>query len=113
MNRQEKQSVVESLKKDFSQNQASFVVGVKGMTVEELRSLRKGVAAHGGKIQVIKNTLMKVAVKDIQGLSDLSPYFKEQVALVFASNEAPAIAKALINFSANKSTVFCNRISRH
>lgn len=99
MNRQGKQSVVESLKKDFNENQGSFLVGIKGMTVEELRSLRKGVANHGGKIQVIKNTLMKVAVKDMQGISDLTPYFKEQVALVFASNEVPAVAKVLHNFS--------------
>ena len=101
MNRQEKQLVIDSLKKDFSGNSGSFLVGIKGMTVEELRALRKGIVTHGGHMQVIKNTLMKAAVKDMPGVSDLTPYFKDQVALVFASKEVPAIAKVLCGFSQN------------
>ena len=101
MNRQEKQLVIDSLKKSFSENSGSFLVGIKGMTVEELRTLRKGVVSQGGQLQVIKNTLMKVAVKDMPGLSDLTPYFKDQVALVFASKEVPAVAKVLCGYSEN------------
>ncbi len=101
MNRQEKQLVIDSLKKSFSENSGSFLVGIKGMTVEELRTLRKGVVSQGGQLQVIKNTLMKVAVKDMPGLSDLTPYFKDQIALVFASKEVPAVAKVLCGYSEN------------
>jgi large subunit ribosomal protein L10 len=95
MNRQDKQLVIESIKKDFENSQASFLIGTKGLTVEAIQSFRKGLYSQGGQLKVAKNTLLKLAINEVEGLSDLSPYFKDQIAIVFASKESPTIAKII------------------
>lgn len=99
MNRQEKQLMVKSVKEALQQSSASFLVGVKGLTVEQVQDLRKGLRGQGGKLKVVKNTLLRLAASELSGLSDLTPYFKEQIAIVFAQEEAPAVAKVLYNIS--------------
>lgn len=95
MNRNEKQQIISSIKNDFAKAEAAFLVGVKGLTVEAVQNLRKGLFAQGGSIKVAKNTLLKLAVEDVDGLKGLAPYFKEQIAVVFADQNSPAIAKML------------------
>lgn len=95
MNRQNKQVVVETLSNDFVQSKGSFVIGVQGMTVGQMQSLRKDLRQQGGHMVVAKNTLIKIAVKDIPGAQDLAPFCNQQIAVVFAQEELPGIAKAI------------------
>lgn len=99
MNRQEKAHVIDSIKKDFASSQASFIVQTQGMTVEQVQQLRRELYAKKGAIKVAKNTLLIKATSDMAGLSELAPFFKDQIAVVFAETEAPAIAKILFNTS--------------
>jgi large subunit ribosomal protein L10 len=99
MNRQEKHELVEALKHDFSHNQASFVVNVQGLTVHQLQLLRKNVRQHGGKIKVPKNTLAKIAVRELEGMRELEPFFKQQTAVIFADKDSVAIAKVIDTFA--------------
>jgi large subunit ribosomal protein L10 len=99
MNRNEKQSVIEAMKQEFQESQASFLVAVKGLTVGEVQKFRKGLYEKGGSLKVAKNTLLKRATADLPGLDELSPYFKEQIAIVFAKNETPAVAKFIAESS--------------
>ena len=71
MNRQEKQQVINNIKNDFKTSQASFIVYMQGMTVEDVQQLRRQLHAKHGTIKVAKNTLLKKATSDIAGLSDL------------------------------------------
>lgn len=95
MNRQEKQSVIDAVKEDFQRSQATFIVATQGMNVESIQSLRTGLYAKNGKMKVVKNTLLVRATKDLPGVADLEPFFKEQIAVVFADGEVPSIAKLL------------------
>ncbi len=95
MNRQEKQQIIDAMKHDFKESQAAFVVDMQGMTVEAVQGLRRQLYQKQGKIKVAKNTLLKRATSDIPGINDLAPYFKDQIAIIFAPTEAPAIAKIL------------------
>lgn len=97
MNRQEKQELIQSLKHNFESSQASFIVGVKGLTVEEVRDLRKSLRSEKGILKVAKNTLFKKAAEQVSGLNELEPYFKNQIGIVFAKDNSPAIAKILFN----------------
>lgn len=99
MNRQQKEHVVETLKHDFENNQASFLVGYKGLNVAQVLQLRKSLRQQGGSFKVAKVTLMKRVVHDIPSVEQLMPYFKDQVALVFAHQESPAIARILNDFA--------------
>lgn len=99
MNREQKATVIETLKNDFVNSKASFVVGYKGLTVKQLQALRKELHAQHGKFKVAKGRLIRRAVMDIDNVVDLSPYFKEQIGVVFANDQAPAVAKVLHEFA--------------
>lgn len=99
MNRQQKEALVASLKESFSGSAASFIVGVNGLTVEQIESLRGQLRDQGGKLQVAKVRLMKRALEENKSVQGLEPFMKEQIALVFAQKEAPQIAKVLCTFS--------------
>ena len=75
MNRQEKAQIIEAIKHDFQESQASFVITVKGMTVGAVQKLRSELYAKKGKIKVTKNTLLKRATSDLSGIDDLAPVF--------------------------------------
>lgn len=99
MNRQGKMAVVESLHNDFSQSKAAFVVGFQGLTVAQMKTLRTELRKQGGKFKVAKARLMKRAAQGIEGAQDLTPVLHNQIGLVFATKEAPAVAKVLQDFS--------------
>lgn len=99
MNRQEKEAVVEGLKNSFSESTASFVVRYQSLTVAQMQDLRKELRQTGGRLKVAKARLVKRAVSDMAGVDSLEPYLKEQIGVVFARQEAPAVAKVLRNFA--------------
>ncbi len=99
MNRQQKEATVQSLKERFSQSSAAFVVGYSGLSVVQMQDLRSQLRKDGGVLKIAKARLLKRAVGDLEGDSALNPYLKEQIGVVFASDEAPAVAKVLSVFS--------------
>lgn len=99
MNRQEKAQVVDVLQNDFAKNQGAFLVNFKGLTVDKMQVLRKNLRQQNGVLKVAKARLMSRAVDAIPAGAELKPLFKDQVGLVFAQTEAPAIAKMLYEFS--------------
>lgn len=99
MNRSQKEVVVASIKEQFSDSAASFLVGVKGLTVEQLENLRSELRKEEGRLQVAKVRLMKRALQEVESVQNLEPYMGEQIGLVFAKKEVPAVAKILCNLS--------------
>ncbi len=99
MNREEKALVIQDLKESFSACQASFLVGYRGLTVNQLQQLRRNLGKHNGNLRVAKARLMKRAVDGVQGYDQMADYFKDQVGLVFAEKEPTTIAKVLYDFS--------------
>ncbi len=99
MNRQQKELAVQLLREGFSQSQASFLVLYRGLTVSQMQSLRKELGVHGGRLKVAKARLMKRATEGVEGMGDFVPFFKDQIGVVFASDEPPAVAKVLYEFS--------------
>lgn len=99
MNRQQKADVVQSLRGSFEGSQASFLVGYKGLTVQQLLELRRGLRRNGGSMKVAKARLMKRAADGMKFAEDFTPLFKDQIGIVFAANDAAAIAKFLYDFS--------------
>lgn len=99
MNREGKQEVIDHLKQYFSSSEGSFLVDFKGLSVSDVQNLRGKLREHGGKLQVAKARLMRIAAQEVGDLEELDKYFKEQVALVFADKEPAAIAKVLYEAS--------------
>ncbi|MCL5436717.1 MAG: 50S ribosomal protein L10 [Candidatus Dependentiae bacterium] len=101
MNRQDKEQLVTSLRERFSACQAAFVVEVQGLTVGQLQALRRGVRACDGHVQVAKNTLLSRATDGLGAVHDLNPQFARQIAVVFATGDAPAVARAIFSAKQN------------
>jgi large subunit ribosomal protein L10 len=99
MNREQKETVIQELKNNFSSSEASFLVAYKGLSVAQVQALRRKLRAQGSEFKVVKARLMKRAAEGVEGIKELSPFFKNQVALVFANKEVAPVAKTLVDFS--------------
>ena len=98
MNRQDKEEIIASLKRDFSSHNASFVVNYSGLNVEQMTKLRNEVRRNGGQLKITKTTLMRRALHDTS-VEGLSPYIKNQIALIFVQEDSTNIAKVLNEFA--------------
>lgn len=101
MNRQDKTLLVKSLHGRFAECESAFVISVKGLTVGQLQTLRKGVRQNGGSVQVAKNTLLKLASDGVASAEFLQPYFSQQIAVVFAKKDTPQVARLLYDAAKN------------
>lgn len=99
MNRQEKNVLIESLKDSFSKSEASFLIKYKGLTVNQMQSLRKGLRSNEASLQVAKGRLLKRAVDGVEGADLLTPYLHDQIGAVFVKKSAPEIAKFLDEYA--------------
>jgi large subunit ribosomal protein L10 len=99
MNRQQKETVVTDFKRFFDETNAAFLVNYKGLTVAQMQSLRKDLRDCDGLLKVAKARLMKIAANEVDGASGFKDKFQDQVGLVFAKGEVPAVAKQLVKFS--------------
>lgn len=66
MTKEQKSEIVDFLTSEFKESQAIVVCDYKGLTHKELESLRKEARANDTKVQVAKNTLVTVAVKNAE-----------------------------------------------
>lgn len=66
MTRDEKAKIIADLKEAFENSQAIVVSNYKGLTVKKLEDLRKTAKEQNVKVQVIKNTLAKIALDKAQ-----------------------------------------------
>ena len=75
---------------------AIFLAQYSGMTVKEMEALRIKISDADGRVNVTKNTLLRVAMEanDIEPPLDL---LAGQVITSFALGEAPSLAKVLVD----------------
>lgn len=99
MNREQKTRVIQSLREGFEGADAAFLVGVQGLTVSQMQTLRKNLRGVHSRLKIAKARLMKRAVEGLEGVDQLGSHFKTQVGLVFVEKEAPAVAKVLRDFA--------------
>lgn len=100
MKRQAKAELIDSLKKDFSDSNASFWINYQGLSVGQLQALRVGLRGQQGSLRVAKVRLVKRAVQEMsEEMHDLLPDLKEQLGVVFSKGEPNAVAKVLYDFA--------------
>lgn len=66
MNKQQKAEVIDFLTGEFKESQAIVVCDYNGVSHKELESLRQDAKENGTKVQVAKNTLATIAVKNAE-----------------------------------------------
>lgn len=65
MNRSEKQSEVEFLKESFGGTAIALCADYRGLTVSQITALRRDLKNSGAKARVVKNTLARIAIKEM------------------------------------------------
>lgn len=86
--------VVEALKSA----QTGVLVDYRGLTVEEDTKLRNNLRAAGVKYFVVKNTLLRLAAKEV-GLDALEESLHGPTALAISDEDAVAPAKVMADFA--------------
>lgn len=95
--RSEKQFLVEEVSKHLGKSSYVYLVDFRKITVVDAAELRKQLAPLGAEFHVVKNSILNVAAKGAN-LPDLEQWLAGQTGIVIGGDEAPAVAKVLIEF---------------
>lgn len=99
MTRAIKAEEIAALADKFGRAKAAFLVDFKGMSVEQVTSLRKKLVPVEAEMKVVRNTLAVRALLENPKSESLKDSFVGNNAVIFAFGDASASAKALVDFA--------------
>ena len=103
-----KKGVVADIKEKFEKAQSAVLVDYRGLNVAEVTDLRNQLRKAGVEYAVLKNTMINLAVKDMD-LEDMKAHLEGPTAVAFGYDDAVAPAKILSEFAkkSKKITIKC------
>ena len=93
----EKKNVVQEIAKIASTAQSAVAAEYRGLTVQQLSSLRSNARELGVYVRVVKNNLVKIAIKDTS-LECMDSSLKGPLIFAFSRDELGAAAKLVNDF---------------
>jgi large subunit ribosomal protein L10 len=97
MNKQEKASEIDALGAAVKGAPTAFVLAPKGLTVNQVSTLRRRIRASRGSFRVVKNRLALRAIKG-SPLEGLAPHFKGETAIAYSAADPAPLAKVIQEF---------------
>jgi large subunit ribosomal protein L10 len=97
MARPDKAAAVAELTTAFRDSSAAVLTEYRGLTVAELKELRRSLAGNA-TYNVVKNTLSKIAAREA-GLEVLEPLLEGPSAIAFVTGDPVTVAKSLRAFT--------------
>jgi large subunit ribosomal protein L10 len=88
-----KEATVGEIKAEFANVMSVVMADFRGVDVETVTAIRRDCRANGLSYRVLKNTLVKVAVKDDPKLAPMVSLLKGPTALIWSTESASAPAK--------------------
>ena len=98
------QEMMEAIKADLEGAQAVWVVDACGLTVKETQELRRNVREACASMKVYKNTIMRIALKELD-LANMDSILEGPSAFVFCDGDVAAAAKAITEFAKTNKTL--------
>jgi len=98
ISKQRKVELVEQYDKLIADSRAIILTEYTGMSVKSMEELRQKVYEANGAFHVTKNTLLKLALENSEK-SIPEDLLQGQLATGFAFEEAPSLAKALVDYA--------------
>ena len=98
ISKEHKDQLVSQYGEWLKNSQAMLMAEYKGMDQKNLDALRSKIRDVGGEFHIVKNTLLRLAVKQA-GMPVQEALFEGSSAVVFAFKDAPATAKSMIDFA--------------
>jgi large subunit ribosomal protein L10 len=97
--RPEKEMSVAQVREAMKNAKSVVLADNKGMTVKQVTKLRKELREAGVDLKVAKNTLIRIAAKDL-GIEGLDKFLHGTTTLAFSNNEEATAAKKIRDFFA-------------
>ena len=97
MKREEKSDLISALQSSLKEADGVFVVENHGLTVQEMEKLRNELRGNVSLFKVVKNRLMKLALKDTD-FEPVSELMKRPTAVAVATDSL-AVTKILAEFA--------------
>lgn len=94
MLRPQKAEIVDKLKQKLQQSKSLFITDFTGLNVAQISGLRKDFKKNGAEYVVVKNTLLKLAVREV-GLDRLLNYLEGPTGVAFGYDDPVTVAKIL------------------
>jgi len=98
LSKERKTQLISQYQQWLESTQAQVLLSYKGLTMKDIDTLRSKLREIGGEFHIVKNTLAQLAIEKT-GLPLPEGYFDESTAIAVAPDDAPAIAKALLEFA--------------
>ena len=95
--RPEKVAVVDEVRAKLESSDAAVLTEYRGLNVAATADLRRALRDAGGEYKVYKNTLVRIAARDL-GL-EIDDLLTGPTAIAFVSGDAVNVAKALSDFA--------------
>lgn len=99
LTREQKAAAVDAISGKLEQTPTLYLTDYKGLSVEQANTLRQQFREAGVEYQVIKNTLLRLAMERIGGFDDLFDHLHGPTAVAF-SEEPAAPARVIKKFAA-------------
>lgn len=96
--REKETLIINDLKNKLNTASLSILTDFRGLNVKEDSELRNELRNKGIEYKVVKNTLIKLAVKDIN-LSSLKEYLVGPTAIAIDASDTISLAKILMDFN--------------
>jgi len=97
MARPDKAAAVAELTESFRESSAAVLTEYRGLTVAQLKELRRTLAGNA-TYAVVKNTLTKIAAREA-GVDTLEPLLQGPSAVAFVTGDPVVVAKGLRDFA--------------
>ena len=98
LTRSTKEEILGGYEEAMASAEHAFVIGFKGITVNQVNDLRNRVRKSGGQYVVIKNTLARLAVAG-KPLEQVKEHFTGPTAVAYSLEDPVALAKVLTDFA--------------
>lgn len=100
LTRDKKQEVITELEHLFAESKMTVVAHYKGLTVKNIQQLRAQARENGTTIKVVKNRLVRQAMKNTDALKSVdSSALRDMLMYVFNPNDETAGASLLAKFA--------------
>ncbi len=98
MKRDKKEQIVQEVAEKINRSQGIYLTEFQGLSVAKMSELRNEFRKAGVEYRVVKNTLIKKALKDLDGADKLAPGLKSTTAVAFGFDDPVAPAKVIRKF---------------
>lgn len=92
-----KTQAIGELKEAFGASEDFIFTDYRGLTVEQITNLRKGLRAKGVTYKVVKNNFARLAFQQLS-MPDVSSYLVGPTAVAIAPSDSSEVAKIIFDF---------------